>query len=157
MDGAIVKELLLSDGYQLVDIASKLNITPQDLQSKLRSKDLKTSFLVEISNAINKSVYYFLEKGDIKPEVGNNSIGWAIVDDEKRNVKKTPHFQNVAESVAKNVANQKLEKRHTFEGEEKTKSAKKVNKKNVDLNVDQNVTKPNVQKKSTNEEVSEVE
>ncbi|MGQ1936215.1 S24 family peptidase [Ornithobacterium rhinotracheale] len=157
MDGAIVKELLLSDGYQLVDIASKLNITPQDLQSKLRSKDLKTSFLVEISNAINKSVYYFLEKGDIKPEVGNNSIGWAIVDDEKRNVKKTPHFQNVAESVAKNVANQKLEKRHTFEGEEKTKSAKKVNKKNVDLNVDQNVTKPNVQKKSTNEEVSEIE
>lgn len=35
---------------------------------------------------------------------------------------------------------------------EKTKSAEKVNKKNVDLNVDQNVTKPNVQKKSTNED-----
>lgn len=115
MDGTIVKEILLSGGYQLVDIASKLNITPQDLQSKLKSKDLKTSFLVEISNAINKSVYYFLEKGEVKPNVGVNSIGWAIVDNEKRNVKKTP--QN--KTVTNNVANQKLEKRHTNKIEHK--------------------------------------
>lgn len=42
-------------------------------------------------------------------------------------------------------------------GEKKPKVQKRSTKKNVDLNVDQNVTKPNVQKKSTNEEVSEIE
>lgn len=114
MDGAIVKELLLSDGYQLVDIASKLNITPQDLQSKLRSKDLKTSFLVEISNAINKSVYYFLEKGDIKPEVGNNSIGWAIVDDEKRNVKKNATLSKCGGKCGKECGKPKVRKTPHF-------------------------------------------
>ncbi|MGV4455402.1 S24 family peptidase, partial [Ornithobacterium rhinotracheale] len=53
--------------------------------------------------------------------------------------------------------NEMCRKSTQIEENEKTKSAKKVNKKNVDLNVDQNVTKPNVQKKSTNEEVSEIE
>lgn len=69
MDGAKVKNILLSNGFQLNEVAEIIGITPQDLQSKLRSKDLKSSFLVELSNAINKSVYFFLNSAEIKPKV----------------------------------------------------------------------------------------
>ncbi|MRI64691.1 hypothetical protein EDM00_11945, partial [Ornithobacterium rhinotracheale] len=41
--------------------------------------------------------------------------------------------------------------------EEKTKSAKNTNISDVSINVSKNVRKPKVQKKSTNEEVSEIE
>ncbi|MRI64722.1 hypothetical protein EDM00_12100, partial [Ornithobacterium rhinotracheale] len=81
--------------------------------------------------------------------------GEMLVDNKKPNVQKRLHNESVTQSVTKSVTNEKFKKGYTVE--EKTKSAEKVNKKNVDLNVDQNVTKPNVQKKSTNEEVSEIE
>ncbi|ROH98317.1 S24 family peptidase [Chryseobacterium sp. G0240] len=61
MDGGFIRKKIELSGFQLVDVAKKLEITPQDLQSKLKSKDVKVSFLVNVAKAINKSVYYFFE------------------------------------------------------------------------------------------------
>ncbi|WP_053329070.1 hypothetical protein [Chryseobacterium gallinarum] len=61
MNGEFLRKKIESTGFQLVEIAEKLGITPQDLQSKLKSKDIKTSFLIRIAEAINKNVYFFFD------------------------------------------------------------------------------------------------
>lgn len=90
MDGLKVKKKLLDSGFQLNEIADKIGITPQDLQSKLRSKDLKTSFLIEISNAINKSVYFFINDSSVKPKIQENSH----VESVKKSVKNTENTKS---------------------------------------------------------------
>ncbi|MCK0199197.1 S24 family peptidase [Ornithobacterium rhinotracheale] len=82
--------------------------------------------------------------------------GEMLVDNKKPNVQKK-YPNHLGTSLGTQLGINEMCKKSTQTKEEKTKSAEKVNKKNVDLNVDQNVTKPNVQKKSTNEEVSEIE
>jgi transcriptional regulator with XRE-family HTH domain len=61
MNGSILKEKLQLIDIQFVELSKKLNISPQSLQSRLKSKDISISFLVEICRAINKSPYYFLK------------------------------------------------------------------------------------------------
>lgn len=61
MNGDFIRKKIELAGFQLVDVAKNLNITPQDLHSKLKSKDIKVSFLENIAKAINKSVYFFFE------------------------------------------------------------------------------------------------
>jgi transcriptional regulator with XRE-family HTH domain len=61
MNGNILKEKLQSIDIQFVDLSRKLNISPQSLQSRLKSKDISISFLVEICKAVNKSLYYFVK------------------------------------------------------------------------------------------------
>ncbi|MGQ1929827.1 hypothetical protein ACT4RO_11365, partial [Ornithobacterium rhinotracheale] len=75
--------------------------------------------------------------------------GEMLVDNKKPNVqKKYPNDLGTSLGTQLGI-NEMFKKSTQTEENEKTKSAEKVNKKNVDLNVDQNVTKPNVQKKST--------
>ena len=57
MTGNQLKINILKNGFQLTEVANRLNITPQALQSKLNSKDLTLSFIQKIANCINKSVY----------------------------------------------------------------------------------------------------
>lgn len=61
MTGEYVKNRLKNSDYVLDDIARTLGITPQNLQSKLRSSDIKVGVLEDIAKAINKSVYFFFE------------------------------------------------------------------------------------------------
>lgn len=61
MTGEYVKNKLKNSGYVLDDVARGLNITPQNLQSKLRSSDIKVGVLEDIAKAINKNVYFFFE------------------------------------------------------------------------------------------------
>ncbi|WP_158728616.1 hypothetical protein [Flavobacterium sp. I-STPA6A] len=61
MNGNILKEKLQLIDIQFVDISKKLSISPQSFQSRLKSKDISISFLVEICKAVNKSPYYFLK------------------------------------------------------------------------------------------------
>lgn len=62
MTGEYVKNKLKEGGFVLDDIARTLEITPQNLQSKLRSTDIKVGVLEDIAKAINKSVYFFFEE-----------------------------------------------------------------------------------------------
>jgi len=62
MDGVFLKKKILSTGFQLYEVAKKLEITQQDLQSKLKSKDVKLSFVNKIANAVNKDIYFFFDE-----------------------------------------------------------------------------------------------
>ncbi|WP_459212456.1 hypothetical protein [Aquimarina rhabdastrellae] len=62
MTGEFLKEKIKSTGFQQVEVASRLGITPQSLESKLKSKDIKVSFLLEVARALNKNIYFFLDE-----------------------------------------------------------------------------------------------
>ncbi len=62
MKGDFLKEKIKNSGFQQSEVASKLGITPQGLESKLKSKDIKVSFLLKVAKAINKNVYYFFDE-----------------------------------------------------------------------------------------------
>ncbi len=59
MSGKELKKILFDNGYKLNDLAYKLGILPQSLNSKLNASDIKTGFLEEIMGVINKSIYFF--------------------------------------------------------------------------------------------------
>jgi transcriptional regulator with XRE-family HTH domain len=62
MKGEFVKNKLKKEGYILEDVALAMGISPQNLQSKLKSGDIKVGVLEEISKSINKSIYFFFEQ-----------------------------------------------------------------------------------------------
>ncbi len=62
MKGEFVKNKLKEKGYILEDVALAMGISPQNLQSKLKSNDIKVGVLEEISKSINKSIYFFFEQ-----------------------------------------------------------------------------------------------
>ncbi len=59
MKGALVKDILLSNGYKLKDIADLMGETPQNLQAMLKVEDIKTGVLERISSAIGKNITFF--------------------------------------------------------------------------------------------------
>ena len=61
MNGSILKEKLQLIDIQFVELSKKLNISPQSLNSRLKTKDVTVSFLIELCEAIKKSPYYFLK------------------------------------------------------------------------------------------------
>lgn len=61
MNGNILKEKLQMIDIQFVELSKKLNISPQSFNSRLKTKDVTVSFLIEICDAINKSPYYFIK------------------------------------------------------------------------------------------------
>lgn len=66
MTGEHLREKLNNQPIRLVDIAKKLKISPQSLENRLKAKDVKINFIVELSKAINKSVYFFIEGSDLE-------------------------------------------------------------------------------------------
>ncbi|WP_438711300.1 hypothetical protein ACSTS3_22615 [Aquimarina muelleri] len=62
MTGEYLRTKIISSGYQQVEVAEKLGITPQNLESKLQAKDIKVSFLLDVARAINKNIYYFVSE-----------------------------------------------------------------------------------------------
>lgn len=66
MNGKQIKEKLKKDGFILSEIAESMQETPQNLQSMLRTTDIKTGVLERIATAINKSLYYFFEEENIE-------------------------------------------------------------------------------------------
>ena len=61
MNGSLLKSKIIEAGFDLAEVARLLSISPQNLQSKLNSKDIKVGFLKEIAKCINRSVYYLLD------------------------------------------------------------------------------------------------
>ena len=52
MKGEEVKKILEDDGYQLNELADKLNISPQNFNNWLGVQDIKTGILEKIAQAI---------------------------------------------------------------------------------------------------------
>lgn len=61
MDGKILKKKLQSLDIQMTEVAKRLNISPQNLQNRFKSKEITLDFLIEVSKAVNASVYYFIK------------------------------------------------------------------------------------------------
>lgn len=66
MRGEEVKKILEKNGYQLSQVAEKLNVSPQNLNNWLGVQDIKTGILEKIAAAINKNMYYFIENQSLK-------------------------------------------------------------------------------------------
>jgi phage repressor protein C with HTH and peptisase S24 domain len=65
MTGTFVKEKINEAGFSLADVANKLEVSPQTLQSRLKADDIKVDSLRSIAKAINKSLYYFLNDDEL--------------------------------------------------------------------------------------------
>jgi hypothetical protein len=61
MSGEELRQKLQCQDMPLRQIAIAMGITEQDFQSKLKAKDLKVSFVISVSKAINKSVYTLID------------------------------------------------------------------------------------------------
>lgn len=61
MSGSEVKKAISESGVSLSEVARRLGISAQALNSKLHANDVKLSTLEEIAKAINKSVYDLVE------------------------------------------------------------------------------------------------
>ena len=101
MKGEFVKNKLKKEGYILEDVALAMGISPQNLQSKLKSSDIKVGVLEEISKSINKSIYFFFEQHisnqlnePVEPYAINTSIDADIIA-EKVYQKISPQLQQI--------------------------------------------------------------
>ncbi|RKR11099.1 hypothetical protein C8C83_2797 [Flavobacterium sp. 90] len=87
MTGNFLKEKLQLLDIQLVDLSKNLQITPQSLNSRFKTKDVTISFLIELCEAVKKSPYYFLKGSEYeKYFVLNDSVLKSDVPTENSNV-----------------------------------------------------------------------
>lgn len=71
MSGEEVRELLISSGFILRDIAETIGISPQALDSRLRAKNVSINTLNEISIAIEKPNFFKKIISNETLEIGN--------------------------------------------------------------------------------------
>jgi transcriptional regulator with XRE-family HTH domain len=62
MKGKTVKEILKRNNIALNELAERMGVSPQNLQSMLRAADIKTGTLERIAEATNKSLYFFYKQ-----------------------------------------------------------------------------------------------
>jgi plasmid maintenance system antidote protein VapI len=65
VSGKDLFERLKKMGFKAAQLAELLNISEQHFYSKVGAKDIKVSFLLQIAEATNTSVYHLL---DLQPE-----------------------------------------------------------------------------------------
>lgn len=78
MKGEEVKKILEDDGHQLTTVAEKLNISPQNFNNWLGVQDIKTGILEKIAQAIDKNIYYFIDKQSLITQERNEFPEGAI-------------------------------------------------------------------------------
>lgn len=83
MTGEELKEILKENNIQQSDIAEKLGISRQALNSKFNAKDISIGFIKEICKAVNISVYKII-KDEPENEIGEESVSYL----QKRRIKK---------------------------------------------------------------------
>lgn len=77
MKGLTVKEILRENRYVLRDIAQKMGETPQNLNSILKTDDIRTSVVERIAEAIGQPVSLFYGDTNIATASGENSTAVA--------------------------------------------------------------------------------
>lgn len=73
MTGIELKAILKRTGKQLNEIAALINISPQNLNQVLNSKDVKSGMIESLANALNLNVCDFYGGGD-KVSAINSSL-----------------------------------------------------------------------------------
>ena len=74
MTGEELKNKIICLDESLANIAKTIGTTPQNLDSKLKTKDVKSGFLETLAKAYNKPIGYFFDEpcGNVHTE-GENS------------------------------------------------------------------------------------
>lgn len=67
MTGEELKKRLSAIDETLANIARKLDMTPQNLDGILKTKDIKTGFIEKLCIAYNKPISYFFDEPTDKP------------------------------------------------------------------------------------------
>lgn len=88
MTGKEVREILLNAGYVLSDIADKMKISPQTLNSRLNAKTIKIEFVKELCSVIEKPLSFFSRENEGNDNVQNIAVPYefvqAMIDERKR-------------------------------------------------------------------------
>ena len=71
MKGAELKEKLKTSRYTLTEIAGKMGVTPQNLNSVFNSEDVKSGVLEKLAQVLDVPITYFY--GDSYCVTGNNN------------------------------------------------------------------------------------
>lgn len=74
MSGKELREKLSLCNISLREVAILLNISEQNLQQRLSADDIKVSFLVKLSEKLNKNILFFLDDKYNTIATGDNSI-----------------------------------------------------------------------------------
>lgn len=72
MNGDLIKKKIKFLGYSLAEVARKLEISPQNLNKKLKAKKISMDFIMDISKLLNVEPTYFLNDDEKDPERTNN-------------------------------------------------------------------------------------
>jgi transcriptional regulator with XRE-family HTH domain len=78
MTGIEIKRILKNNGFSLKSIADLMGETPQNLNSMLKSKDVKTGVIERIATVIKKPLYFFYhdysDNNKNLNNIGNNVV-----------------------------------------------------------------------------------
>jgi transcriptional regulator with XRE-family HTH domain len=80
MTGSELRTYLKNEGIELKDLAERLCISPQTLNSRLNARSIKSSTIEEIEKAINKK----LPHGN--PEISSIDPFMAIIESQQRTI-----------------------------------------------------------------------
>lgn len=88
MTGKELREILLNAGYVLSDIADKMKISPQTLNSRLNAKTIKIEFVKELCSVIEKPLSFFSKENEGNDNLQNGVVPYefvqAMIEERKR-------------------------------------------------------------------------
>lgn len=88
MTGSELKDILTSLDESLANVARRLGITPQNLDSTLKTKDVKTGLIERLAKLYNKPVSFFFDEqntsihteGDYSPASDSGDVSVIVGD-----------------------------------------------------------------------------
>lgn len=89
MSGAELKDILTALDESFASVARKLEMTPQNLDSILKTKDVKTGLIERLSKIYNKPISYFFNEerdssvhteGDYSPASRDGNVSVVVGD-----------------------------------------------------------------------------
>ncbi len=76
MNGQELKDILKNEGFKMAEVARRIGITPQSLESKFKTQSVKHEFIEEVARAINRDADYILSRARAA-SASNNSVAVA--------------------------------------------------------------------------------
>ena len=132
LSGSEIKKKIEGWGISLTMVANNLAMTPQHLNSKLNADDIKVGFLVELSNAINKSVDELIadvtDKDGVKYKDKAEWYNKTLIEVQIKNKRELDNLQNMVETQKDLISMQKEKiKALELQLEQQSKSIKQLN------------------------------
>jgi DNA-binding Lrp family transcriptional regulator len=66
MNGEHIRKRLNDQPIPLAEVARRMDLSPQSLENRLKAKEVKIKFVVDLAQAINKNVYFLIKGSSIE-------------------------------------------------------------------------------------------